>query len=268
MQLYFKGKPYHGLQHVIEPADGGLMSFDLLKLKAGEEYAQQSGIYEIALVILSGKAEVSVDGQGFKDLGQRADVFSGRATTVYIPRDSDYKILAISDDFEAALCHVEAEKKYASFVITPEEVVVNYRGDLIWKRDVHDIIVENGEGKVDRIVVGETYSAPGNWSSFPSHKHDRYMPGQETELAETYHFRVYPEEAFGIQILYTEDRELNEAFLIRDTDTVNIHKGYHPVAAPPSVKMYYLWFMAGKMGRKLMPYDDPTFAGLRKLEKV
>ncbi|MDA8441401.1 MAG: 5-deoxy-glucuronate isomerase [Peptococcaceae bacterium] len=265
-QLYFKAQPYQGLQQVVGAADGGLMAFDMVKLKSGESCTELSGIYEIALVILSGQANIAVDGEEFKHLGQRKDVFSGTAATVYIPRDSSFRVESLSDDFEAALCKVEAEKKFKAFAVTPEQVIVNHRGGLIWQRDVHDIITDNGEGNVDRIVVGETFSNPGNWSSFPPHKHDRYVPGEETKLAEIYHFRVSPANGFGIQVLYSEDRELDEAVLIRDMDTVNIPFGYHPVVAPPSVKVYYLWFMAGTLGRKLVPHDDPDFVELRQLE--
>lgn len=267
MELFFKGKSYKGYNEVINP-QGEMMGLSLLKLTRDEVYTGQSDCYEIALVILSGKANIQVDNQNFLDLGERADVFSGRAATVYIPRDSEYKVEAIGDGFEAAVCLVEADKKYQPFVVKPEEVVVNQRGGQIWQREVHDIIVDNGEGKVDRIVIGETYSAPGNWSSFPSHKHDTSIPGMETELKEIYHFRVSPESGFGVQVLYTEDRELDEAYLIRDTDSIVIPKGYHPVVAPPSVKVYYLWFLAGNMGRTMLPNDDPNFKELRKLETL
>ena len=267
MELHFKGQAYTGYRDVI-PAGEGLMSLGLLKLTDQEEYAGESGHYEIALVILSGKATIQVDDHEFKDLGERADVFSGRAATVYIPRDSKYRVKAKGENFEAALCLVQAEEKHQAFVVKPEEVVVNQRGGQTWKREVHDIIVDNGEETVNRIVVGETFSAPGNWSSFPSHKHDVNVPGQETELMEIYHFRVSPQSGFGIQVLYTEDRELDEAYLIRDTDSVFIPKGYHPVVAPPSVKVYYLWFLAGKTGRTMLPNDDPNFKELRKLETL
>lgn len=265
MELFKKGKAYHGYNEVIK-AEGELMGFSLLKLANDEVYAGDSGSYEIALVILSGKANVQVDGQRFNSLGDRQDVFSGRAATVYIPRDSNYQIKADGENFEAACCMVKAEKKYSAFVVSPEEVVVNHRGGLTWQREVHDIIVDNGEGRADRIVIGETFSNPGHWSSFPSHKHDQNIPGIETELTEIYHFRVSPKNGFGVQVLYTENRELDEAYLIRDTDSVVIPKGYHPVVAPPSVKVYYLWFLAGNMGRDLMPNDDPAFKELRKLE--
>ncbi|WP_338832866.1 5-deoxy-glucuronate isomerase [Moorella humiferrea] len=267
MQLYFPGTQFQGgLKVIIDPSQDGLMAFSLLKLNNKDFYAGESGDYEIAFVILSGQADLMVDGKIYSRLGQRNNVFSGRSTTIYIPRSSKYQVSALTDNFEAALCQVRADKKYSPFVVLPEEVVVNHRGTQHWQRDVHDIIVDNGEGKVDRIVVGETYSAPGNWSSFPSHKHDRHQPPEETELLEIYHFRMEPVNRFSVQLLYTEDGMVNEAFIIRDKDTFKIPYGYHPVAAPPGVRLYYLWFLAGNHGRQMIPYDDPAFSELRNLE--
>ncbi|PRR73587.1 5-deoxy-glucuronate isomerase [Neomoorella humiferrea] len=266
MQLYYPYEKHHGCQDIIKPAEKDIMAFSLLKLTNKTIYTSQSGDYEVAIVILGGIASVNIDGFQFNNLGQRADVFSGRATAVYIPRESSYEIHALSDNFEAALCQVRADKKYIPFVVRPEEVVVNHRGAHLWQREVHDIIVENGDGRVDRIVVGETYSASGNWSSFPSHKHDRHQPPEETELVEIYHYRIEPANLFGVQLLYTEDGKVNQAFMIRNGDTFKIPYGYHPVVAPPGVRLYYLWFLAGPHGRQMIPYDDPAFSDLRKLE--
>ncbi|MGI9863112.1 5-deoxy-glucuronate isomerase [Moorella naiadis] len=265
-QLYYHCQESKGFQQILQPnGTNDLMGFALLKLTPGEEFTSRSGEYELAAVIMSGKASFVVENKHFENLGVRESVFQGKATTVYIPRDSDYRVKA-ETALEASFCQVKAEKKYQPFVVLPDEVTTNHRGAQFWQREVHDIIVENGEGRVDRIVVGETYSAPGSWSSFPSHKHDRNRPPQETELVEIYHFRVEPANLFGVQLLYTEDGKVNEAFLIRDRDTFKIPYGYHPVAAPPGVKLYYLWFLAGNHGREIIPYDDPAFRDLRKLE--
>ena len=59
-------------------------------------------------------------------------------------------------------------------------------------------------------------------------------------------------------------RQLGNAYLIKDGDSCSIPFGYHPVAAPPGVKLYYLWCMAGTGSRQLLPNDDPNFAELHK----
>ena len=158
-----------------------------------------------------------------------------------------------------------ATKKYESFVVTPDEVVLNHRGVLNYQRDVHDILTSNADGKVDRIVVGETFTVPGNWSSYPSHKHDTQNMPYETKMDEIYHFKVKPTAGFGVQILYSDDLTLREAHMIKDGDSMAIPKGYHPVVAAPGFQVYYLWVMAGPFSRELTPCDDPKLAWIANL---
>lgn len=230
----------------------------LLNLEARETYSSITKGEEVVLVILSGKCHISVNSKVYENLGQRSDVFSGKATAVYVPRDSEYKITeAKGEKAEIAVASAPADERYESFVIKPEDIVVNHRGKQYYERDVHDIVVDNAEGKVNRIIVGETFSYSGQWSSYPSHKHDRYDPPYEANMEEIYHFKVKPSEGFGVQVLYNDDLSLRQAYMIKDGDSVAISEGYHPVVSAPGFKVYYLWIMAGNYGRKLIPRDDP-----------
>jgi 5-deoxy-glucuronate isomerase len=103
-------------------------------------------------------------------------------------------------------------------------------------------------------MVGETFNPPGNWSSYPPHKHDG-RDGEPT-LEEVYYFRIDPPQGFGQQMLYTADGE-SVTHAVRDGDTVLLPYGYHPVSAPPGYRLYYLWGMAGAQ-RKLALHEDPT----------
>lgn len=264
MKCYYPAEKVTGYKQIVElGAATEYTGLGLLTLDAGEKTVLRTKPNEeSALIILSGKCDIIVEGRTFHDLGGRKDVFSGRATAVYIPINTGYEITALSEGVKIAVTSALAQKKYAAFVVTPKEVVVNHRGVMNWQRDVHDIIVESGEGRVDRIVVGETFTYPGNWSSYPSHKHDVYNPPYESKLDEIYYFRVKPATGFGIQVLYNDDLTLREAYMIKDGDTVAIPKGYHPVAAAPGYQVYYLWVMAGGYGRTLTPHDDPNHAWL------
>lgn len=86
-------------------------------------------------------------------------------------------------------------------------------------------------------------------------------------MEEIYHFKVNPEQGFGIQVMYNDDMSLKESYMVRDGDSVAIKEGYHPVAAAPGYEIYYLWVMAGNSGRKLTPYDDPNHAWVKAVEK-
>ncbi len=53
-------------------------------------------------------------------------------------------------------------------------------------------------------IVGETINPPGNWSSYPPHKHDEHRPPHEVQLEEVYYFKFDPPGGFGVQLRYDE----------------------------------------------------------------
>ncbi|MCF6097475.1 5-deoxy-glucuronate isomerase [Thermovorax subterraneus] len=237
----------------------------LLTLESEGVFRGQTGNKEAVIVILSGKCRVKIGDLLYENLGNRESVFSGRATAVYLPVECEYEIQETAGcKLEIAIVYAMAENRYEPFVVMPDDVIVNRRGLPGYQREVHDIIVENVQGKVDRIVVGETYSFPGQWSSYPSHKHDKFELPVETEMEEIYFFKVFPKEGFGVQVIYNDDLSVREAYMIKDGDTVIIKEGYHPVAAAPGFNVYYLWVMAGPYGRKLTPRDDEKLVGAMK----
>lgn len=237
----------------------------LLRLAAGESYSGKTAKEENVLVLLSGACDITAGAQTYTGLN-RKDVFTERASAVYVPVGCDFAVTATgAAGAEIAVVSAVADKKFAPFMVGPDEVIVNHRGILNWQRDVHDIVVDNAEGKVDKIIVGETFSYPGQWSSYPSHKHDTQNIPFETKMDEIYYYKVKPAEGFGVQVMYTGDDSLREAYLIKDGDVVALPVGYHPVASAPGFRVYYLWVMAGACGRTLTPCDDPKLAWLNNI---
>lgn len=227
----------------------------LLDLKAGQSYHGQTGHHEWALVVLEGSVRISVGETTWDHVGQRKNVFDGKAASVYVPIDSEYTVEALTENAKVAVAGVKAEEKHAPFLISEDEVLAQHRGKKTWQRDVYDIIGDNGDGRVHRIVIGETYGDAGAWSSYPPHKHDEVRDG-ETSMEEVYLFQLDPVNGFAIQLLYTEDRSIDEAHIVRQGDSFGIKKGYHPVVSAGGYRVYYLWFMGGAHGRRLMPYTE------------
>jgi len=239
------------------------LAFGKVCLEKGESFAADTNDYETALVILSGVAAITAGEQKWTQLGGRKNVFEGKATTVYVPCQSRYQIEA-ETDVQIAVCKVKAEEIFEPFVVTPDEVVTHIRGEQQWNRKVYDIIADNGDGKVHRIVLGETINQPGQWSGYPPHKHDGEHFPEEPNLEEIYHYQVNPEQGFGVQHHYTKDLSIDDAYTIRHGASFAVEKGYHPVGGAGGYEVYYLWFMAGETGRKLNPYEDPDHKWLSK----
>lgn len=181
----------------------------------------------------------------------RSDVFSERATAMYVPPGTE--MFAIADSpLEAVLFSAKTGNGGEPALIAPDRIKVAVRGRGNYTREVHNIMVDDPHAR--RLMVGETFNPPGNWSSFPPHKHDG-RDGEPT-LEEVYYYRVDPPQGFGQQMLYTEDGEC-VTHTVRDGDAVLLPYGYHPVAAPPGYQLYYLWGLAGER-RSLALHEDPA----------
>jgi 5-deoxy-glucuronate isomerase len=181
----------------------------------------------------------------------RKDVFSERATALYLPAGDKLEITA-DTTMEAVAFSTPAAKGGKAALVKPEQVVVNGRGRGIYTREVHNIFVDDPHAK--RLMVGETFNPPGHWSSYPPHKHDG-RDGEPT-LEEVYYYRLDPPQGFGQQMLYTNTGE-SAVHAVRDGDVVLLPYGYHPVSNPPGYRLYYLWGMAGEQ-RKLALFEDPA----------
>ncbi|MFH1538017.1 MAG: 5-deoxy-glucuronate isomerase [bacterium] len=251
-----------GLVPIVSRGERGLelISFDLLFLHEGDTYSAESGDDEVALVVLGGRCDVEVNGQDFRGVGEREDVFDGPAACVYAPKDSEFKVSGLGS-VEIAVCKTLARRHTEAAYVPPERVKTMKRGRDNWSRTVHDIV----DARVDAecMLVGETFSPAGNWSSAPPHRHEKDDPPHETKHEEIYYFRTRPRQGFGIIRLYNDDRSLNETYTVEHNDTVVMLKGYHPTVAGPGYQLYYLWILAGKE-RKVVTRDDPAHEWLKK----
>ncbi|MCX7598941.1 MAG: 5-deoxy-glucuronate isomerase [Armatimonadetes bacterium] len=250
-----------GLNHIRQASHeaGELLDFWLWRAAAaGEEVCFGAGDKEFAVVVMSGTVDVVAGENVFRDLGGRHYVFSGPATGVYVPPGLGITIRSRSC-CEVAVCAAPSDAQGPPSVIKPADVTMRKVGRWNWTRDVHTIIGPNVP-HARRLVVGETYNLPGNWSSYPPHRHIQDDYPFEVRMEEIYHFRVFPPGGFGIQCLYNDDLSLDEAYVVRDGDTVVIPPSYHPVAAAPGYQVYYLWMLAAYTDRRLKPRDDPAHA--------
>jgi len=75
-------KPQNSFVKISSIGDGDLelTEFGIISLKQGESYNSKTETNEVALIILGGKCSISGNGFDFPEIGQRKDVFSGKAT--------------------------------------------------------------------------------------------------------------------------------------------------------------------------------------------
>ena len=204
---------------------------------------------ETIVVLQEGRGTFAMAGQEWPI--SRSGVFTEHATAAYVPPGTTLRVSA-STPIEMVLVSAATAEGGEPVVIGPDAVRVNARGKGSYAREVHDIFVTDPHAR--RLMVGETFNPPGNWSSYPPHKHDGR--DGEPKLEEVYYYRVDPPQGFGHQMLYTADGE-SVTHNVRDGDAVLLPYGYHPVAAAPGYRLYYLWAIAGAQ-RKLALHEDPA----------
>ena len=140
--------------------------------------------------------------------------------------------------------------------VSARRVELTQRGTGQNTRWINNIAMEAAE-VADSLLVTEVFTPAGNWSSYPSHRHDEDDFPRITYLEETYYHRLNPPNGWGIQRVYTEDGTLDETMTVKDGDVVLVPKGHHPCAAPHGIEMYYLNVMAGPL-RKWRFQADPA----------
>ncbi|WP_348760588.1 5-deoxy-glucuronate isomerase [uncultured Salinisphaera sp.] len=233
-------------------------------LAEGERVSETSDDQELCLVMLSGKADITVGDTTFEAVGQRMSVFEQIPPhAVYVPNDARFEVHALTD-VELGICGAPGKSGHAPRHITPEHIKQSTRGEGANVRHVHDILPETEPA--DSLLVVEVYTPAGNWSSYPPHKHDEDNLPAESFLEESYYHRLNPGSGFGFQRVYTDDRSIDEAIAFGDGDCVLVPKGYHPVGAPYGHDLYYLNVMAGPK-REWKFTTDPDFAWLTQPSK-
>lgn len=234
----------------------------VIRLEAGEERRVSTGDREMLVLPLSGGCTVELDGKRLEVLG-REDVFSGISDFAYLPVRSEARIAA-TRAAEVALPWAIAERRLQPGYGDAQQVPVEIRGAGRATRQITNLCIED-TFPADRLAVVEVLTPPGNWSSYPPHKHDDATVEGESELEEIYYFRINGENGLGLHYTYTADGELNDAVAVRDGDAFLIPRGYHgPCAASPDHAMYYLNVLAGPHSdRSLACMDDPAFAWIR-----
>ena len=177
-----------------------LTRFGIVQLAQGTTYAGNTGDFEMAIVTLGGKFAAKGDGWEFAEVGGRKNVFDGKPHTLYMPRNTEFVITALTDcDF--AVNESPASRDTARpTVITPEMTRTISIGRDNFTRAATIILDETFDS--EHFYIGEGMIPSGNWSGYPPHRHDfDDLPG-EIDMEETYFYRFDPPQGFGIQKVY------------------------------------------------------------------
>ncbi len=254
-----------GYTKVVSSGEMGLKraKFDILKLKKSNNFKGNTESDEIGFVLISGGFNIRGKDFNFKNI-KRSNVFSDKPSAVYLPINTEYEIESLSDDMEIAMCSAPSKLESVPVHIKSEDTKEYNLGVLSWERKAYFIIDERIES--ENFFIGETFLPAGKWA-FPPHRHDYDNYPEEVEMDEIYHYRVNPTDGFGVQLFYNDKKTIDNAYTVRNGDTVMLPEGYHPAGASPADSLYILWFLAGKK-RYFLSKPDEQYKWVKNCENL
>ena len=235
------------------------LNFEARLMQQGEQWVAYTGDHEYAIILLGGNFTVVSNRGTWSTQNGRKDVFSGIAHSLYLPRNTQFKLTADSEALDIAYCWCETDQDHPAYFKQPAEAAVELRGGDNANRQINSLIQPGFD--CHRLVCVEVYTPSGNWSSFPAHKHDERIVDEsgrliEARLEETYFYKIDKPQGYALQQVYTYDRSLDEICRAQNNDVVMVPRGYHPVAAAHGYNVYYLNFLTGS-DQSLANTDDP-----------
>lgn len=220
------------------------LSFKSIHLGRGEIYedAYSDAPVDLAVIVLSGSVELDID--GIWNIRRNSMLDSLPAGLIHRTR-SALRATGTGEGCELAIASTYSKTSHVldkPHLLSPSMTTTQIRGNDYSRRLVRTIhlpIEDFG------LLIGETVAEPGNWSSYPPHKHDKSIPGQESRHEECYLHHFEPKKSWGFQGIFSPERNVEEAYFIRDGDVFVIPFGYHPVVPEPGARHHYLWVLSG-----------------------
>ena len=208
---------------------------------------------EVVLVFIQGTAGVFSTEGFWPAVGKRESPFRGLPEALYLPPGAAYTVEA-KTDCEIAVCGgIARGERRPARLLALEEGDELTRGTGHAQRRIHNILMDPDSAST--LFITEVITPPGNWSSYPPHKHDRDDPPNESALEEIYYYRAEPRSGFAFQRVYTADGDLDETVTAHDGDVVLVPRGYHVCSAAAEYAIYYLNVLAGPKHVYHMTFD-------------
>ncbi|WP_144710628.1 5-deoxy-glucuronate isomerase [Curtobacterium pusillum] len=241
-------------------------------LSDGGELRLQADAVERIVVPLSGNFTVVYDGTE-QVLEGRASVFDGPTDVLYLGSGTEARITGAG---RLAVAEAPTDVVKPSTYVARQDVPVELRGAGQSSRQVHNFGTPAALDAV-KFIVCEVITPAGNWSSYPPHKHDTNVPGEESNLEEIYYYESAvargvsaPASAdpFALHRTYaSDDRAIDEFREVRTGDIALVPYGWHgPAVAAPGYDMYYLNVMAGPDPERVWNItDDPAHGWVRQV---
>lgn len=195
---------------------------------------------EAVIACLKGRCNVEVNG-AFLEIGYKDTLYASGPIELKLHSNGCLVVVA------EALSRNRSSLMMRRFVDV-QPVISGMQG---YRRKVYVAIGEKDPSC--SLLAGYTEGFPGEWTSFPPHKHD--------DKLEVYVYYGL-ENGFGVQVV--EDEDGMDLYAVKDYDAVVICRGYHPNVGSPGVGISYLWILCQIEGEKNMRVEfKPGYEGFQ-----
>ncbi len=257
-------------EHVPGWAHTGLR---VASVRDGDELAlTETGVERMIVPLAGSFTVVHVEGgrETVTRLRGRRSVFHGPTDVLYL---SAAATAVLRGAGRVAVATSPTEVVKPTRYLAAEQTPVELRGAGASSRQVHNFGTPQALDAA-RLIVCEVITPAQNWSSYPPHKHDEHVPGNESRLEEIYYFEAAPvrgsaaavDAAFGMFSTYSSPAgDIQIDARVRTGDIALVPYGYHgPAVAAPGYDLYYLNVMAGPDPERVwLISDDPAHAWVR-----
>lgn len=220
-----------GYNSIIElDANGSTMLMDvgILKLAKDQSFELFEAEKEMALLLLTGKTEVSHDDQ--RRIIERWSLFDEMPYCLHVPKGVRVEVNAL-DDCELYIQKTKNNNVFVPVFYRPEDVQVQKAGtgDVLrgcMRRNIRTVF-DYGNAPYSKMVLGEVVNFPGKWSSYPPHHHPQ---------PEVYFYKFDHPQGFGASFVG------DEVFVSRHNSLTLIRSDVcHQQVAAPGYAMFYVW---------------------------
>ena len=221
-----------GLNFIVEDAgksDGMMLDFGIIALKPGDGWSDASHRERVLLLIAG---EVRFEWNRESRDARRASCFDENPEALQIPSGMSVSLRAGADGAELAYQACGNEKAFEPVYYAKADIRSDVFGAGVMNETSIRTVRTVFDGEIadfSGMVMGEVINHPGKWSSYPPHDHPH---------PEIYHYRLFPEQGFGVSLLD------EEATVVKHRDTSLIPPNVtHSQAAGPGYAMYYIWMI-------------------------
>lgn len=210
---------------LIELWGSGPYSFKWALLDNGERLELEEG-REAVVACLKGSCNVRCE-LGSAELAAKDIAYASGPATLELRGRGSFVVVGEAPSRERGLWLV---RRFAEL----KPLLVGAEG---YRRHVYTAL--GVEDRSTSLLAGFTEGFPGEWTSFPPHKHD-----DKVEIYVYYGL----DGGFGVQVV--EDEDGADAYVVSDYEAVVILRGYHPNTAAPGYRICYLWILCQTSGAK------------------